>query len=206
MADQDNEPQVAGGNIPDRDDLDREIDAALAKFAFVEPRVGLEQRILANLRAEREHATEHSWWYWPALGATGALVITLSLVWRSERPMPDTAQRPTTTVRSEKKAGTRIVANNAGSQAHSAVPTSLNRPTRHGVRRPQGIVALGPRLAQFPSSRPLSEEEKLLVCFVQEFPKEAAMIARAQAESEREMEQLSGDQPPGSNSEGQQER
>ena len=37
----------------ERDPLDRDLDAALAKYAAVEPRAGLEDRVLANLRAER---------------------------------------------------------------------------------------------------------------------------------------------------------
>jgi hypothetical protein len=35
------------------DDLDRLLDAALAKYAQVEPRSGLENRVLATLHAER---------------------------------------------------------------------------------------------------------------------------------------------------------
>jgi hypothetical protein len=51
-------------------------------------------------------------------------------------------------------------------------------------------VANGRRRDQFPSPRPLSEEEKLLVRYVQNFPRDAVMIAQAQAESEAEIEKL----------------
>jgi len=36
--------------------IDRELDTALAKYAAVEPRAGLNDRILANLKAERAQA------------------------------------------------------------------------------------------------------------------------------------------------------
>jgi hypothetical protein len=47
-------------------------------------------------------------------------------------------------------------------------------------------------LEQFPSPRPLSEQEIMLARFVEQFPREAAMIARAQtkllAQEEEEMQ------------------
>ena len=60
-------------------------------------------------------------------------------------------------------------------------------------------MAANPRLDQFPSPRALSEQEKLLVRYVHEFPEEAVLIAQAQAESEKEIEQLIGNQSAGMN-------
>ena len=60
--------------------------------------------------------------------------------------------------------------------------------------RPSGRrgPAQPPRLDQFPSPRPLSEQEILLARFVEQFPREAAMIATAQtrllAQEENEIE------------------
>ncbi|MGA7928752.1 MAG: hypothetical protein WCA20_22500 [Candidatus Sulfotelmatobacter sp.] len=191
---------------PETNKLDRELDAALAKFATVEPRTGLEERVLANLRAE--HAAEHSWGRWPVLGATAAVVIVVavSLLWQPGEPTPDiTTHLPATTVQGDKQTGMHIAAKDMGTLDHPAVPTAIKRPTRPGVRHPQALVASGPRLDQFPSPRPLSEEEKLLVRYVQDFPHEAVIIAKEQAELEQEMERLDGGQPPRTNSD-QQER
>jgi hypothetical protein len=185
--------------------LDRELDAALAKFAAVEPRTGLEERVLVNLRAEQKPAAEHSWGRWPVLGAMAAVVIVVavSLMWKPGKPTPDiTAHPPATTEQGDQQTGMHIAANDMGTRAH---PTATKRPTRPGVRHPQALVASGPRLDQFPSPRPLSEEEKLLVRYVQDFPHEAVMIAKEQAELEQEMERLDGGQPPRTNSD-QQER
>ena len=43
-----------------QDEFDRMLDAALAKYAAVEPRTGLEERVLANLRAEQARVPDHA--------------------------------------------------------------------------------------------------------------------------------------------------
>jgi len=180
--------------------LDRELDAALAKYAAVEPRPGIEERILANLRAEREHAKEPSWWRWPVVAALAAVfVVSVSLAWRSSLPSAEiTARRPATPFYRDQQDGERMGANNVGSSAHPAAPAAAG-PGRHGVRQFHPIIASGPRLDQFPSPQPLSQEEQLLVRYVRSFPQEAVMIAKEQAEFEKQMEKLGGDQPPGTN-------
>jgi hypothetical protein len=193
---------------PETNKLDRELDTALAKFATVEPRTGLEERVLANLRAEQKPAAEHSWGRWPVLGATAAvvMVVAVSLLWQPGEPTPDiTTHLPATTVQGDKQTGMHIAAKDMSTPDHPAAPTAIKRPRRPGVRHPQALVASGPRLDQFPSPRPLSEEEKLLVRYVQDFPHEAVIIAKEQAELEQEMERLDGGQPPRTNSD-QQER
>jgi len=206
--DYDNDPEISGKRLPDRGALDRELDAALAKFATAAPRAGLEERVLANLRAGQEHTVARRWWRWLALDVTVALaiVIAISLVGKPGKPTPNfTARRSAITVQGDKRIGTPVVTNDLGTPmpAHLAGPVATNKPVRHGVRHLQAVIANGPRLDQFPSPRPLSEQEQLLAHFVQEFPEEAAIIARAQAESEKEMEQLTGDQPSGTNSDQQ---
>jgi hypothetical protein len=87
------------------------------------------------------------------------------------------------------------------------------RPTRPSLAHkvaahrlyPTVIASAQPKLDHFPSPRPLSQEELLLVRYAQEFPQEAVMMAKAQAESEKEVEQLIRNQPPG-NSDQQQEQ
>jgi len=201
MADQDHKQdsrQEDSDRRPPRDDrLDRELDAALAKYAAVEPRAGLEDRVLANLGAERERAASRTWWRGPALGlAAAALVAAVFLMskpgmWRPGKTAPDiVAHPPAAAGQGDKHPGTRIASNGVMSSFPPTVPAVTKSPARRGVRPPDAIVANGRRRDQFPSPRPLSEEEKLLVRYVQNFPRDAVMIAQAQAESEAEIEKL----------------
>jgi hypothetical protein len=181
-----------------QDELDRELDAALTTFAAVEPRPGLELRIAANLRCEQGQAARNSWLRRPALGVTVATIIVaaLSTVWKpGKSAQTATEHRPATTLQINKQTGTHMATNNGGSSSHPAAVVAIARPARHGVRQPEAIIASEPRRAQFPSLRPLNEQELLLVRYVQDFPQEAATIARAEAESEKEIEQLGEDQP-----------
>ena len=62
---------------PGPDALDRELNSALAKYATVEPRLGLEDRVLANLRAEREHVAERSPSRWSIMPIALAIVAVI---------------------------------------------------------------------------------------------------------------------------------
>jgi hypothetical protein len=86
-----------------------------------------------------------------------------------------------------------------GIPVRPTLPAVPKRPARHGARPPQAVLANGPRLDQFPSPRPLSDEEKLLVRYVRDFPQDAIMIAQAQAVAEKEMNQLNGNALSGAN-------
>jgi hypothetical protein len=193
--------------VSENDALDRELDAALAKYVAVEPRAGLEKRVLANFRAQREHAAARVWWRWQALAVAAAVLVVAAVsligrpaMWRPGKPAPDIkSHQPAAAAQGDTQPGTRVATNDGGSPVRPAGPAVATRPARHGVHPPQAIDANGPRLDHFPSPRPLSDEEKLLVLYVRDFPRDAVMIAQAQAESEKEMEQLSGRGPFGAN-------
>ncbi|MGB7332693.1 MAG: hypothetical protein WBD25_15015, partial [Terriglobales bacterium] len=73
----------------------RALDTALAKYASIEPRAGLEERVMANLRADCQPILQ-SWFWRPFTAATAltalAAVLLLVLVWslssKSGRPEP----------------------------------------------------------------------------------------------------------------------
>ncbi|MFZ0761997.1 MAG: hypothetical protein WAM69_18775 [Candidatus Sulfotelmatobacter sp.] len=202
-----NEQRLADRQAWDGGKLEQELDAALANFAAGEPRAGIEERILANLRAEREHASARAWWRRPALGVAAGVVIVAAILLASRSGKPNlvvTGQRPATSAQSDEQTATRLAANEVSSPSHPSAlhpsaPLAMKKPARRRIRRSEIVLASGPRLDQFPSPRPLSEQEKLLVRYVQQFPKEAILIAKAQAESEKEMEDFGKDQPSGTN-------
>jgi hypothetical protein len=165
------------------DALDRELDIALAQFAAVEPRAGLEDRVLANLRIEQGRAPEPSWWRWPALAALAAvLLVTVSLVWRSAKPKPDiTVQHP--------PKATHFDAHVAGNRGGGSVPHqeagSKRRPKPPAVSHAVPEIASAAKLDQFPSPQPLSEQESILARYVTKYPEHAALIAQARTEELR---------------------
>ena len=165
------------------DALDRALDAALAKYSDVEPRAGLNERIMANLRAESKPAVR-AWWRWGlAAGAIAVVAVALALAWRSgsTRP-PEITQHP------------RVVAPSAPEAPQIArhdrdVVTPLNSPirTKVGLRPKAEVVATAPKLDVFPSPHPLSDEELALARYVRNFPADAKVLAAEQADSEKEV-------------------
>lgn len=71
------------------------LDAALARYCSVQPRAGLEERILANLQTERQ-ATGWFWWQWGPVLASAAVIValfaTLSLTKRAVKPASGNAR------------------------------------------------------------------------------------------------------------------
>lgn len=171
----------------EQDELDRMLDAVLVKYA-AESRPGLEERVLANLRAEQARVPDHAWWRWSAIAVVAAvIVVVLALTVRSDKRFhPVVANHASNPTKAPKEPAT-LVASNA----------SRNNPQEHGPRR--GTIAhhfqarvstsANPKLNEFPSPQPLSEQELALRRYVSEFPQEATLIARAQEEYDKEIRQ-----------------
>src|SRR5882724_4888760 len=75
MADTDFKEKKQSRMSWENDPLDRELDAALAKYADVAPRAGLEKRVLANLRTKHDMTVQRAWWYLPAALVVVALIV-----------------------------------------------------------------------------------------------------------------------------------
>lgn len=166
------------------DKLDRELNAALVKFAAVEPRRGLEDRILRNLRAERQHHSARTWWRWPAVAALAvAMVLAVSLAWRQGKAVRNITAQPTTRQTNEHP-GKQLTNNEIRpTRLHDA--PSERRAKPHAVSHPATVLAPAPKLGQFPSPQPLSEQEEILARYVARFPEHAALIALARTEELR---------------------
>ena len=163
--------------------LDRGLDAALAKYAAVEPRAGLEEGILANLRSQQTRAADRVWWRWSLAGALAAvLVVAVALALRSGKSShPVLVNRPAETQPAPAQAPQTA---NAGAET---VPARVP-PMRKQNRQPISTkLAADPKLDVFPSPRPLTEEELALARYVRNFPGDAKLVAQAQEASEREV-------------------
>ncbi len=171
----------------ERDTLDLILDAALAKYAAVEPRAGLEQRILAHLRAESARLPHRSWWQWSAAVAVALLLaFVLVLAWRSNRAARLAVHHPPAPVEIVQPSPTQFPVN--GDIHATTALRQTHKAARHHVHQPSAI-ADGPKLDQFPSPEPLTKEELALVRYIRQFPSDAVMVASAQAEFEKEIQQ-----------------
>src|SRR5690348_2180581 len=85
-------------------DIEGELDAALARYAAVEPRDGLEQRVFASLQVQHTRASRIGWQHWIALGFAAASLAALA-IWAGGRHSAllnvdsRTAQRETASTR-----------------------------------------------------------------------------------------------------------
>lgn len=189
---QENHEQIAGRSNQAMDPLARELDAALSKYAAVEPRAGLEDRILANLRAQGQQAQFRAWWRLELAGALAVIAIVgMSLAWRAGRsPHLPMANRPTATEQIRRPANPpaavareRLVENTPTRATHSGGATAVRRTAPPA----QAVAEVDPKLDVFPSPQPLSEQELALAQYVRNFPTDAKLVAQEQEASEREV-------------------
>jgi hypothetical protein len=172
--------------------IDAVLDAALAKYAAVEPRAGLEERLLANLRTGPEPVTRRAWWSWGLAGALAAIVIVAAtLGWKSgtsaHLPM---ANHPTATEQIRRAANppAAIASEHVFADASATVPHKGGAiAVKRVAPRAHTIAQTGPKLDVFPSPQPLSEEELALARYVRNFPSDAKLAAQEQAASEKEL-------------------
>jgi len=177
-------------------ELDRMLDTALAKYLTAEPRPGLEDRVLANLRAEQTRVPVYAWWHWSVAAVLAVVIVAVALALRSGKsslpvvtdhssaPMQDTKEPVKQTVSDIDRGGVR-----------SAEPGPARNKTGHHSHPPVEI-AIHPKLDQFPSPQPLSEQEIALVRYAHLFPQEATLVALAQVEYEKEIQQQMTDARP----------
>jgi hypothetical protein len=163
-------------------ELDDLLDRSLAQYAAVEPRVGMEDRILANLRAEREEIPHRSWWQWSWAIASAVVIVGALLAWISTRPSRlQVVNHPVAAQQSLIKPAPQIALNKVGPKLKHASGVTLGRPLNRATAEED------PKLDVFPSPRPPSEEELALAQYVRNFPSEAQQVAQAQEASEREV-------------------
>lgn len=177
----------------DKDQFDDLVDGALKRYGAVEPRPGLEGRVLARLAGE-SHTNWLRPWTWASAAAFACLltvVVWIGLVGSKQPPHISAHAAKVTT--KENRLET------------AEVPPQIEKTRRtgkHEVRKIRLQLAnTTPRLEQFPSPRPLSEQEKLLVAYASEYPKQAAEVAQEQDRRDKELQAMYPVPAPDSNQE-----
>jgi hypothetical protein len=163
--------------------LDQWLDRALQHYGDIEPRAGLEMRILANLASEERKQVQGRAWIAASVCVAVAVIVAAVLIVGLHLHQSGVAKVPVNAV-------PLAAAHNSGDQ-HSSVAKVIKPQRRNrGTRAAVSSMLPTPMLPQFPSRRPLSEQERLLQEYVTQFPDQARLVARQQAETELEMEQL----------------
>jgi hypothetical protein len=162
------------------DALDRQLDAALAAYAAVEPRGGLEGRILASLGAQQKELPVRLWWQRVAIGATVTLIVILTLhfSWKTKKPELVKAPHPV------------VKENTVAASTTARFKPPLQHSTARRTLKKQGQISMiipsnPPRLDQFPSPEPPSAQEEMLADYVTQFEEQAILIARFNEEDLR---------------------
>ncbi len=155
--------------------VDELLRASLRHYAGAEPRPGLEVRVLAGVRARQEAARRRKAWAWAVGIAAAAAMVTLlvfHLPHRQSNSLPVTAKAPAN-----------LSAPAAAKIAPPAQPPMPRRP-----RRPAAPSRVDTRPQQFPTPRPLSEQEKLLLVYAQSLQgSSAASAPDADQDSEHDL-------------------
>ena len=160
--------------------VDELLDASLRRYSVVEPRPGLEERLLANVPEQAQRFAWPSWAWIPAAATAAILLVALAFYATRQAPLtsaPSVARQiPAPSVPAP-------VAS-VSAPAPPAPPPNVPRVRVERTVSP-GRLGAGPRLASFPARAPLSEQERLLLLFIQQTPKEQLMARQLGAPIER---------------------
>ena len=177
------------------DRLDQWLDKALHEYGSAEPRVGLENCTLANLAMQKASVADHRRWRL-AVGTAAAIAAVVIAVWlgsganNRSKSLGNFAYNAPSTTQPKSEANTQPVVKQTAAKA------GVQRRRRLHHARTVDLDE-SPKLSQFPSPQPLSEQEQMLTRYVREFPQEAVIVAKtqAQAAAQRELGELAANKP-----------
>lgn len=158
--------------------IDQMLDSLLASYSSVEPRPGLETRILANLRDSARRKESHEWWQlkWIWVGAataTVAIIIDAVLINGGRHVAPPT----NVMIKTSQPAPQPEIQSNVPIAHEKAAMIHHHHPPL--PKQKQNVaLALKERPAIFPTPSPLSEQERLLLSYYSRTPREE-MIAQS---------------------------
>ena len=142
--------------------LDQLLDQALAEYGNVEPRPGLENRIISTLRSAPGRSAYRRRWTFALVPIAALLALTIWFAVGSRTPA-SLKQDP-----QAKAAGTvkvPVAPNTAAKQQPRVALRQTHRRNLRPANLASGSTAVS-TLEQFPSAHPLTQEERLLVAYV----------------------------------------
>ncbi len=197
-------------NPEERDRLaERWLDATMRHYAEAEPRPGMETRLLANLREARPEGARLRWLRIALpLAAAAAVVMVVGVsLHRGRTATPATLVQPTKPATVPAPAMSEPASAEAPARAsgpaHGHAPARFAdrvAQVRSSHRKPIGdsqtATASAPRLEQFPTPTPLSEQEQMLMRYLQQTPREEVATVVRQDQEFRKEHQRERETPP----------
>lgn len=181
--------------------FDADLDAALARYAAVKPREGLEQRIVSNLRSQPQRRVRRGWVRPVGALAAAAVFLAALLAWHeTSAPMTEiqvriAGQGPAESARGEAalKSDTKNLnedRNADRTERLTGVASKLG-----GRTGSKGLTVVAeqsaPKLEEFPAPEGLTPAERDLVRFIELDSGEAEMVALASADqSQRNRDEM----------------
>lgn len=154
--------------------LDDLLDSALASYSAVEPRPGLEGRILARIQEAAEHPR---WWStrWLLVGgvaaAVVAIVLSVWLFWPMRKPIQQVQRDIAPSNQAQASKNIETTATKSHRQRKSTTVAHKESHEKH----PRQELARSDRPSVFPTPTGLSEQEKLMLAYVAQTPTEELM-------------------------------
>jgi hypothetical protein len=156
--------------MPDKNErmLDELLDGALNEYSQVEPRVGLENRILATLSSNAQQESQWSWNRWQLWTAAAALacVVIAVLALNSQQNSVPAVVKEFLTPKNAKTSSVATVSKRPNPTVRRA--PKWTRP-RTAAKIPEAVTA-AVKQPVFPSPSPLSQQEQLLFAYLRTTP------------------------------------
>jgi hypothetical protein len=173
--------------------MDEMLDSLLASYSSVEPRPGLETRILANVRDVEQRKPARPWWRFKGLWAAAAvaaaiIVVGLFIGGRQNVKQPPIVVKTTPTPvqpHAPQPEPPEVV---TGTPEHHR-PRAAVTPAVESTHLESASVPLGRRPEIFPTPTPLSEQEKLMFTYLANTPKEE-VVAQIQRNDQKEADEF----------------
>ncbi len=153
--------------------VDQLLAASLDRYASIEPRAGLEGRTLAGVAARHRAAQQRYWALGFALSAFAVVAMIVAVRQQRHETVP---------ARSPLRA--------AATQPEASATLAPIAPERLRARRVRVAKVTAQRPQQFPTPSPLTEQEKLLLLYVEVAPKSVLAAPPASAEKDLEVPEL----------------
>lgn len=147
--------------------LDRLLDELLSQYSAVEPRPGLETKVLARL-SESAHARTR-WWMWRWLWAGAATAIAAMILLFAFFPTRQTPQSPTIATTPPSHEAPRVQLPHVVESGPPPLAATRRGPRRHPHPSSAANTAVA-RKEVFPTPEPLSQQDMLLLRYLATTP------------------------------------